>query len=74
MISLTNPPASAAGAYPISTFTYALVPKDSSKAETLRAFLTYAIGPGQKFGRKLQFAPLPARVIDVGRTTIAKIR
>jgi phosphate transport system substrate-binding protein len=73
-ISLTNPPASAAGAYPISTFTYALVPKDSSKAETLRAFLTYAIGPGQKFGRKLQFAPLPARVIDVGRTTIAKIR
>jgi phosphate transport system substrate-binding protein len=72
-ISLTNPPASAPGAYPISTFTYALVPESSSKAKTLRDFLTYAIGPGQKFGAKLQFAPLPAKVLDVGRTTIAKI-
>ncbi|HEY6607317.1 MAG TPA: phosphate ABC transporter substrate-binding protein PstS [Gaiellaceae bacterium] len=72
-ISLTNPPASAPGAYPISTFTYALVPKSSSKAETLRDFLTYAIGPGQKFGAKLLFAPLPSQVVDAGRTTIAKI-
>jgi phosphate transport system substrate-binding protein len=72
-ISLTNPPASAPGAYPISTFTYALVPASSPKAKTLREFLTYAIGPGQKFGAKLEFAPLPARVLDVGRATIAKI-
>jgi phosphate transport system substrate-binding protein len=72
-ISLTNPPASAPKAYPISTFTYALVPQSSSKAKTLRDFLTYAIGPGQRFGAKLQFAPLPARVVDAGRTTIAKI-
>jgi len=73
-ISLTNPPASAAGAYPISTFTYALVPKDASKAKTLRDFLTYAIGPGQKFGAKLQFAPLPARVVEAGRATIANVQ
>jgi len=72
-ISLTNPPASAADAYPISTFTYALVPKSSPKAKTLRNFLTYAIGPGQKFGAKLQFAPLPARVFEADRETIAKI-
>jgi phosphate transport system substrate-binding protein len=72
-ISLTNPPASAPEAYPISTFTYALVPESSDKAKTLRDFLTYAIGPGQKFGAKLQFAPLPARVVEAGRTTIAKI-
>jgi phosphate transport system substrate-binding protein len=72
-ISLTNPPASAPGAYPISTFTYALIPESSSKAKTLRDFLTYAIGPGQKFGAKLQFAPLPAKVLDVDRATIAKI-
>ena len=73
-LSLTNPPASAAGAYPISTFTYALVPKDASKAKTLRDFLTYAIGPGQKFGAKLQFAPLPARVVEAGRATIANVQ
>lgn len=72
-ISLTNPSASATGAYPISTFTYALVPESSGKAKTLRDFLTYAIGPGQKFGAKLQFAPLPAKVVEAGRTTIAKI-
>jgi phosphate transport system substrate-binding protein len=72
-ISITNPPASAADGYPISTFTYALVPEGSSKAKTLRDFLTYATGPGQKFGEKLQFAPLPPRVLDAGRKTIAKI-
>ena len=73
-ISLTNPPASAPDAYPISTFTYALVPESSGKATTLRDFLTYAIGPGQKFGEQLQFAPLPSRVVEAGRKTIAKIR
>ena len=72
-ISLTNPPASAPAAYPISTFTYALVPQSSSKAKSLRDFLTYAIGPGQKFGAKLQFAPLPARVIAADKATIARI-
>jgi phosphate transport system substrate-binding protein len=73
-ISLTNPPASAPDAYPISTFTYALVPESSGKAKTLRDFLTYAIGPGQKFGEPLHFAPLPAKVVGVGRDTIAKIK
>jgi len=72
-ISITNPPASAGAAYPISTFTYALVPESSGKAKTLREFLTYAIGDGQKFGAKLQFAPLPARVLEADRKTIARI-
>jgi phosphate transport system substrate-binding protein len=72
-ISITNPPASAGAAYPISTFTYALVPESSGKAKTLRDFLTYAIGDGQKFGAKLQFAPLPSRVVEADRKTIARI-
>jgi phosphate transport system substrate-binding protein len=73
-ISITDPPASAAEAYPISTFTYALVPQKSDKAKMLRDFLTYAIGPGQKFGAKLQFAPLPPLVVDAGGKTIAQIK
>ena len=73
-ISLTNPPASAPDAYPISTFTYALVPERSDKAKTLRDFLTYAVGPGQKLGPKLQFVPLPANVVDAGRKAIAKVQ
>jgi phosphate transport system substrate-binding protein len=72
-ISLTNPPASAPSAYPISTFTYAIVPQSSSKAKTLRDFLTYAIGPGQQFASKLQFATLSDRVLSADKATIAKI-
>jgi phosphate transport system substrate-binding protein len=73
-VSITNPPASAAGAYPISTFTYAIVPKSSSKAEALRLFLTYATVDGQKFGKPLQFAPLPAQVLAADKKAIAKVQ
>ena len=72
-ISLTNPPASAANAYPISTFTYAIFPTTSSKATALSDFVTYAIGPGQKFGAKLHFAPLPPKVVSATKQTLAKL-
>jgi phosphate transport system substrate-binding protein len=72
-ISITNPPASAPGAYPISTFTYAIVPKDSAKTSALRPFLTYAITAGQKFGPPLTFAPLPPAVAAAGRRTVSSI-
>jgi phosphate transport system substrate-binding protein len=72
-ISITNPPASASAAYPISTFTYAIVPESSSKAQALRAFLRYAITRGQTFGKSLQFVPLPAQVLAADRKTIAKV-
>ena len=72
-ISITNPPASAANAYPISTFTYAIFPTTSSKATALSDFVTFAIGPGQKFGAKLHFAPLPAKVVSATKQTLAKL-
>jgi phosphate transport system substrate-binding protein len=72
-ISITNPPASAPEAYPISTFTYVIFPTTSSKAATLRNFVTYAIGPGQKFGAKLQFAPLPENVVSADKKTLARL-
>ncbi len=72
-ISITDPPASAPGAYPISTFTYTIVPKSSPKAAALRPFLTYALTAGQKFAPPLTFAPLPPRVVAAGRATVAKI-
>ena len=68
-ISITNPPASAPDAYPISTFTYVIFPTTSSKAKTLREFVTYAIGPGpEPSAAKLQFAPLPAKVVAAEQT------
>lgn len=48
--------------YPISTFTYVLVPRSSSKLAALKQFLRYAVGPGQSFATKLSFAPLPRSV------------
>jgi phosphate transport system substrate-binding protein len=68
-----NPPASAPDAYPISTFTYVLFPTTSGKASALRDFITYAIGPGQKFGATLHFAPLPARVVSSNKKALAKL-
>jgi phosphate transport system substrate-binding protein len=72
-LTITNPPASSPAAYPISTFSYALVPESSDTERTLRDFLRYAIGPGQRFGAALQFAPLPPKVVAAGRKTIARI-
>lgn len=73
-VSLLDPPRSARGAYPIATFTYALVPLRSAKAGALRRFLRYAITAGQRFTRALTFAPLPAAVISADRNTIARIK
>jgi phosphate transport system substrate-binding protein len=72
-IPLVNPPASAADAYPMSTYTYAVVPKSSPKAATLKAFLTYAIGDGQAFGPDLGFPALPSAVVSSDKTEIASI-
>ena len=44
-----------------------------ARPTALRAFLTYAVTTGQKFGPPLQFAPLPARVLAADRATIAKL-
>src|SRR5262249_30570288 len=72
-ISITNPPASAAGAYPISTFTYAIVPKSSGKAKQLRPFLTDAPEAGQPLAPTLHSAPPPPKIRDAGSKTIAEI-
>ena len=60
--SLVDPPASAHTAYPISTFTYVIVPRNASKLSTLKPFLVYAVTSGQKYAKALDFAPLPKNV------------
>ncbi|MDE3069712.1 MAG: phosphate ABC transporter substrate-binding protein PstS, partial [Acidobacteriota bacterium] len=57
-----------------STFTYALVPIKATKATALKAFLKWAISEeAQKYGPKLDFAPLPATVVSADEKTIEKI-
>ncbi|HEX2392466.1 MAG TPA: phosphate ABC transporter substrate-binding protein PstS [Solirubrobacterales bacterium] len=72
-ISLAKLPASAKGAYPISTYTYVIVPLESEKAEEMKTFITYAITEGQSYGPDLDFAPLPKQVVAAGKKAIAKI-
>lgn len=73
-ISLAHLPASAKGAFPISTYTYVIAPLESDKAEQLRKFITYAISPtAQEFGPDLDFAPLPKQVVAADKKAIAKI-
>lgn len=72
-ISVVAPPASATGAYPICTFTYVILPKQSEKAARLKAFVSYALGEGQKAGPDLLFAPLPEAVRAFGRTQLDQV-
>jgi phosphate transport system substrate-binding protein len=72
-IPIVDPPASAPAAYPISTFTYAIVPKDSPKAKELKQVLEYAVGPGQQFAERFVFAKLPDQVVTLAKETIAQI-
>jgi phosphate transport system substrate-binding protein len=72
-IHIVDPPASAPEAYPISTFTYSLVPLKSPHASTLKAFLKWAITTGQKFGPKLDFVPIPEQIRAADEATIDKV-
>jgi phosphate transport system substrate-binding protein len=75
-ISLTNPPKSKKykNAWPMSTFTYVLVPQQTAKAAQLKAFITFALSPAaQSAIKKLVFAPMPASVIKAAKKTLATI-
>jgi phosphate transport system substrate-binding protein len=71
-ISIVNPPKSAPNAYPISTFTYILVPKStsSSVASALKKFIGWAVTAGQADGPKLDFAPLPKAVVSADQADV----
>jgi phosphate transport system substrate-binding protein len=60
--SIVDPPQSLETAYPISAFTYAVIPATVSDSGLLEKFLTYAVTSGREFGVGLDFAPLPALV------------
>ncbi len=72
-VSITNPPKKATTAYPISTFTYAIVPKTAAQVNFIQQFLTYNITKGQAFGAALDFAPLPKVVVTAAKAAIASL-
>ena len=72
-LSIVNPPKKFDLAYPISTYTYVIVPEQSTKAADMKKFLFWAVTKGQTFGPKLLFQPIPKSVLVVAEKTIAKI-
>ena len=72
-ISIVNPARTQKLAYPICTFTYVIVPKQTSKAADLKKFVNWALTKGQADGPKLLFAPIPKVVLRASLKTTALI-
>jgi phosphate transport system substrate-binding protein len=74
-VSITN--AAGKGAYPISTFTWLLIPSqipDAAKRQAIKGFLQWMLADGQKFTAGLSYASLPKEVMAKESKQIAAIR
>ncbi len=74
-VSITNAPGAAA--YPISTFTWLLVPSripDASKRTAIVDFLRWMLTTGQNYNETLGYAKLPANVVAQEQKQIALIK
>lgn len=74
-VSITN--AAGAGAYPISSFTWLLIPskiEDAAKRKALTSFLSWMLTEGQKDAQGLSYAPLPKQVVSKEQKQIAEIK
>jgi phosphate transport system substrate-binding protein len=74
-VSITN--AAGKNAYPISSFTWLLIPShiaDAAKAKTIKAFLQWMLADGQKYAAGLSYASLPKEVVAKEVKQIAKIQ
>jgi phosphate transport system substrate-binding protein len=73
--SLTGAPG--AGAYPIASFTWLVVPAhiaDAAKRAGIEAFLRWMIGPGQAQAAALGYLELPKEVIRRAEASIASLK
>ena len=74
-VSITNAPG--ADSYPISSFTWLLIPThstDPAKAKALVDFLGWMLDHGEGEAAALTYAPLPKPVQDMVRKSIAQIK
>ena len=74
-VSITNAPGK--DAYPISSFTWLLIPeqsKDAAKGKILADFLNWMVTDGQKMTAALSYAPLPESVVQKEKDAIKQVR
>ena len=73
-VSITNAPGK--DAYPISSFTWLLIPlqsKDKAKGKILADFLNWMVDDGQKMTAPLTYAPLPETVVQKVKSAIKQV-
>ncbi len=73
-VSITNAPGKTA--YPISSFTWLLIPvqsKDAAKGKIISDFLNWMLSDGQKMTSQLSYAPLPTGVVEKVKVAIKQI-
>jgi phosphate transport system substrate-binding protein len=74
-VSINNAPGK--NAYPISTFTWLLIPDtiaDATKKKSIKEFLAWMITAGQQDAQGLSYAPLPKQVVDKEQKQLALIK
>jgi phosphate transport system substrate-binding protein len=74
-VSITDAPG--ATAYPISSFTWLLVPAqipDASKRDAIKGFLRWMLADGQNFAEPLHYAKLPKEVVQMEMKALSQIQ
>ena len=74
-VSITNAPGK--DAYPISSFTWLLIPehsKDAAKGKILADFLNWMVSDGQRMTSALSYASLPESVVSKIQETIKQVK
>src|SRR5713226_5397486 len=74
-VSITNAPGK--NSYPISTFTWLLIPEkfsDAAKRDAVKGFVKWALADGQNYAESLSYAKLPKEVVTKELKAINKIQ
>jgi phosphate transport system substrate-binding protein len=74
-VSIADAPGS--GAYPISSFTWFVVPAapgDAEKRRAIMGFLNWMTGPGQAQAAALGYVALPKDVVDRERAALERLK
>jgi phosphate transport system substrate-binding protein len=74
-LHIVNPPRAYPAAYPISTFTYIILPTKTANAQALRKMTFWALTQGQqaKYTAKLWFVPIPKVVLVASEKTLQQV-
>jgi phosphate transport system substrate-binding protein len=74
-VSIVFPSKKYTTAYPISTYTYAIVNKNDANVSAVQGFLNWVISPsgGLYSGSQLDFAPLPAAIRSADASLISSL-